>query len=502
MKKWFVFCLLLLLPALAFAAGEKEEGAVDMDEEVEIFVKLPSNPPDALPEITEALNKLTMRDLNATVRFEHYTWSDWRNKYKLDLVSGEPIDMLYSARWIGFFEFQADGAFKDISGMLPEYAPSAWANIDSDKWVRLTREDDAIYAVPPHWDTADAIGFVYREDLRKKYNVPEITSVEVLEQYLMAIKKNEPDMKPMGNGMIASNNYIRMVPHYRGIINDNVLYDVRNPKKALTTPLDHRDAVIQWATLNRDFYDKGFFSHDILANAGSARIAETDFRNGSIGMAFSNTGGYQSIRNELEAEHEDWEIGFVPAPYLNTGAYAYFKGLTQDLTVIPLAGEDTPRALKLLDNLLFEPEYYNLINYGIEGSHYTTIDDNTIELIVGNGFGPQGLAFWSIRNSDLDMTFGKEYESVGAMLQEELALGAYPDHSADFYIDEISSVKGVLAALDVVMDEHFTPLSVGLYPKSDIPAKVDTFFNALKNAGVKKLRDFVQPYWDMYIAQE
>jgi putative aldouronate transport system substrate-binding protein len=502
MKKLLVFSLFLLIPVLIFAAGEKEETAVSMDEEVEIFIKLPSNPPDALPQITEALNEMTMQDLNATVRFEHYTWSDWRNKYKLDLVSGEPIDMLYSAKWIGFFEFQADGAFKDISEMLPKYAPRVWENVDNDKWVRLTREDDAIYAVPAHWNAADANGFVYREDLRKKYNVPEITNVEAFEEYLMAIKKNEPDMKPMGNGKIADNNYLPMIPHHEDIIDAHILYDVRNAKKDLTTPLSHRDSIIEWATRNRDFYDKGFFTHDVLANAGSARIAETDFRNGSIGMAFSNSGGYQNIKNELEAEHEDWEIGFVPGPYLNAGRYALYKGVTQDLTVFPLAGEDTSRALQLLDKLLFDQEYYNLVNYGIEGTHYTTIDDNTIELIVGNGFSPQGLAFWSIRNDDLEMTFGEKYDSVGAKLKEELALDAYPDHSADFYIDEIDSVKAILAALDVVKDEHFTPLSVGLYPKSEVPAKVDAYLAALENAGVKKLRDFVQPYWDMYIAQQ
>ncbi|MFP4383321.1 MAG: extracellular solute-binding protein [Spirochaetia bacterium] len=502
MKKWFIFCLFLLLPALTFAAGEKEEGAVAMDEEVEIFVKLPSNPPGALSEITEALNEMTKRDLNATVRFEHYTWSDWRNKYKLDLVSGEPIDMLYSAKWIGFFEFQADGAFKDISGMLPQYAPRVWENVEEDKWVRLTRANDAIYAVPAHWNAADANGFVYREDLRKKYNVPEITNVDAFEQYLTAIKKNEPDMKPMGNGKIADDNYLPMVPHHEDIIDSHILYDVRSPDKDLTTPLDHRDSIIEWAERNRDFYDKDFFTHDILANEGSARIAETDFRNGSIGIAFSNSGGYQNIKNELETEKEDWEIGFVPGPHLNAGRYALFKGVTQDLTVFPLAGEDTPRALQLLDKLLFDQEYYNLVNYGIEGSHYKKVNENTIELIVGNGFGPQALAFWSIRNDDLEMTFDESYDSAGAKLREELALDAYPDYGADFYIDETASVKPILAALGVVKDEHYIPLSVGLYSKSEIPGKVDAYLKALENAGVKKLRDFVQPYWDMYIAQE
>ena len=41
---------------------------------------------------------------------------------------------------------------------------------------------------------------LWREDLRKKYNVPEITDWDSLAVYMDAIKENEPDMLPLATG--------------------------------------------------------------------------------------------------------------------------------------------------------------------------------------------------------------------------------------------------------------------------------------------------------------
>ncbi len=37
------------------------------------------------------------------------------------------------------------------------------------------------------------IGFTYREDLRKKYNLPEITDIASMEAYFAGIKEYEPN---------------------------------------------------------------------------------------------------------------------------------------------------------------------------------------------------------------------------------------------------------------------------------------------------------------------
>jgi putative aldouronate transport system substrate-binding protein len=499
-RLWTIAIVLAVLATAVFAAGDQEPQPVgqEEEEEVELYIKLPSNPPEDLDSVVTALEELTKEDLNATLRVEHYTWSDWKNKYKLDLVSGEPIDVLYSAAWAGFFEYQADGAFKDISQMLPDNAPRAWENIDRDRWLILTKENGEIYGVPPHWQQVDSVGFVYREDIRKVAEVPRIDSVDDLTTYLEAVKRVS-DMKPMGNGKLSSAPWMPMVPGHNYLLDSSILYNVENPTAPLTTTADHRDAIIEWATVNRDWYDRGFYTHDVLANAGSARIAETDFRNGTVGMAFTNTGGFRSIKTEVEAEHPDWEVGFVPAPQLGAGGYSYYKGVTQDLTVFPLAGKNTERGLRFLDHALFDRDYYYLINYGVAGKHYDRVDESTISLNVNTGFGPQGMAFWSIRNNDLDPEYAGAASNVDQVVRAALAEKSFHDHRRDFYIDDTSPVKTILASISVVWDEHFTPLNHGIYPKDEIPGRVDAFISALKEAGVEELRDFIQPHWDVYI---
>ena len=45
--------------------------------------------PKDLPVIEAEINKMAEADLNATVKFNFTTWTDWDQKYKLLLSSGQ-----------------------------------------------------------------------------------------------------------------------------------------------------------------------------------------------------------------------------------------------------------------------------------------------------------------------------------------------------------------------------------------------------------------------------
>ncbi|WNR43416.1 hypothetical protein [Paenibacillus roseipurpureus] len=117
-----------------------------------------------------------MKDLNATVKFNFTTWTDWDQKYKID---------------------------------------------------------GKIYTVPATYKEYVTTGFISREDLREKYNLPKPDSLANFEAYLAGIKKNVPDMVPLAansdvKGSL-SDQYKNLTIHPAGALPYGIQIPYKNP---------------------------------------------------------------------------------------------------------------------------------------------------------------------------------------------------------------------------------------------------------------------------------
>ena len=54
--------------------------------------------------VYEEINKLAKEDLNCTVTVKNLSWADYQQQYPLVLASGEQLDLVYAAEWLGYFE--------------------------------------------------------------------------------------------------------------------------------------------------------------------------------------------------------------------------------------------------------------------------------------------------------------------------------------------------------------------------------------------------------------
>lgn len=80
-------------------AGTEEKTGLDTSKEVELQFYMLGDAPKDLPSIEAQINKMAKEDLNATVKFIYTTWTDWDQKYKLLLSSGQSIDLIFTADW-------------------------------------------------------------------------------------------------------------------------------------------------------------------------------------------------------------------------------------------------------------------------------------------------------------------------------------------------------------------------------------------------------------------
>ena len=79
--------------------------------------------------------------------------------------------------------------------MLKTYMPKTYVEYPQEAWKKQNWMQD--YMIPCVGNEFESHGYIIRGDLRKKYGVNEIKTLDDLEAYFAAIKENEPGMTPI-----------------------------------------------------------------------------------------------------------------------------------------------------------------------------------------------------------------------------------------------------------------------------------------------------------------
>ena len=182
---------ILLALALLLALVPSALAADDMSEEANLVFYVMGDAPKDEAMVEDAINAVLKEKFNATVDFQFSTWTDFSLKYNNQLTSGG-ADLIYIANWLDYGLLARAGAFLELDDLLNEYAPELRALAGEDM-LNMCRVEGELYAVPALWPEYVPIGIKYREDLRKKYDLPYPDSLENIEAYFAGVKANEPD---------------------------------------------------------------------------------------------------------------------------------------------------------------------------------------------------------------------------------------------------------------------------------------------------------------------
>ncbi|MDG0808116.1 extracellular solute-binding protein [Cohnella rhizosphaerae] len=183
----------------ASASSSASPAGIDTSKKVHLQFYMLGNAPKDLPKVEAEINKMAQEDLNATVTFNFTTWTDWDQKYKLLLSTGQDVDLIFTADWTQYQQYAKKGAFLPLDDLLPTAAPGLSGFVPKDMWDAV-KINGKIYTVPATYQEYVTNGFVWREDLRKKYNLPTPVDIPTFEAYMDGIKKNEPSLQPLAIG--------------------------------------------------------------------------------------------------------------------------------------------------------------------------------------------------------------------------------------------------------------------------------------------------------------
>jgi putative aldouronate transport system substrate-binding protein len=413
------------------------------------------------------------------------------------LTSGENMDLIYSANWLTYATYAKKGAFMDLTNLIPKSAPKLNTQIPKTSWDTV-KVNNKIYAVPNQNPEYVQGTFIYREDLRQKYNLPEIKSIDTIEQYLAGIKKNETKLMPTDEAGcdVYDNLFVFSTPYEAVDIGDkdssNILIDPKNPHKVLETI--ETPEYKPFLTKMKSWADQGFWSKSALSKNEDG---VTSFENGKSAASFNSTlTKSKGTVEKLQKQHPDWKVGVFEYNRLMNKVHG--SAPTQNLSVIPAGCSNPERALALVEKLETDKEYYDLTQYGIKGLSYNLTDDGKLDYSKIEADKHGAPSSWAWTNKNLAR------QQIGAWDQWETRIKdnqklATPN-MLDAFVLDTDPIQNEFAAVNQVKNQYGKPLQAGLV--ANVDKAYNTFLSQSKNAGLDKYRDAVSKQLEAYLKEK
>jgi putative aldouronate transport system substrate-binding protein len=492
----FTFISSLLVGCINYdnKAMETKQSSIS-SEMVELQFYMIGDPPKDLELIQTEINKLAAEQLHTQVKFNFITWNDWDQKYRLLLTSGQPIDLIFTSEWSSYQSFAKKGAYLELDQLLPKVAPLLYDFIPQDMWdaVRINKK---IYTIPSTWKEYVTEGITYREDLRKKYNLPIPDSLETLEDYLVGVKHNDPSITPLADTIV---NHTSGVRHMTSkIVNANgvppygiqILYD--NPRNITSywgSKL-HLDNLITY----KRWMEEGLFPKNVLNIKEDQRNSLINGKSIAL-LNGQNPNQYLNVVNQVKSAHPEWKFSYVP--------FASMKGFAQPVHpihngfAIPINSKYPEEALAFYEKMVTDKRYNWLTQYGIEGTHFEVTDNGNYKPIGDpqeSGFPREGMNGWAWRNPEF-MLYDQNFDEVSDIFKT-LDKVSRPDIFTGF-AEDWTSYQAERAALEQVEKQYLYPLNVGLI--DDVQAGLEKFMVEARKAGLDKIQKDYKKQWLQYL---
>lgn len=497
MKKTFkIISLLTVLVVLtslfsgfsSTARANKIVNGVDVSNSVELTMYLLGDPQIDADKVYDEVNKKLKADINTTVKVKYLSWADWDKKYSLIFASGENFDCIYTADWAYYADQSTKHGFMEISkDMVKKYMPEYYAQVPGDFWNQL-KINGKMYMIPYLNKQVEGCQVpMIRGDLRAKYHLPVVKTINDLNNYLITVAKNEKGM--LGYDGLASGLVGFMNQVYYAQPNSLFMYQT---VPVFTTKLNDLTGKVNYALDDPAFLntlltakklsDGGVWSKSILASKNDNLKA---FNAGKSVFYSNNAEGVIQEFNTVNTENPKWnlEIADVSSSKLHQSSSAVRSGMA-----INANSKHADRVMLMLNLFGTHKDYYDLTTYGIEGVHYTPVGKNKmVSTPLGiTNYAPKANCPWGWERKDFmryptnvpDYAINLENDWIKKGLASKTPIVSFN------FID--TNIKNEVAACTNIYQTEGYVLLTGLSqnPKADLARlKAD-----LKKAGIDKIR--------------
>lgn len=448
-----------LLLSLALILGMM--GTVAMAEEKTVVKIQVMNAFQNLEPVLEEYYKRVANDpvlSNIELDFSYVTGGDYKDKINMLMTTQDEVkDLVFIGAWHGLEDFAKAGLLTDLTPYFnnPEYPGLQKAFSEGMVEAAMTyyqKEDGTwakgLYKIPLMQAMEDMRGLCYREDLRVKYELPEITNDETLMQYLETVMANEPDMA-FGWSMYMGFAY-QGSTHFTGML-DNV-YDIDifggNWEAPFHVALSEDGTKVLNAVMMGDAeaefakMPEGY-QHDFVTAYRLDQLKWEDYLSPYRGTSEEELGyapvSYAPLTemptriNDLGNDADlltiwpDAALRFYPVEEAQRNmvpASIVSPMVSNNFICVPAWSTNVDATMKFLDWMFASQENHDLFELGVEGLHWEAIGDKGYKSLgtdESNTYTMPGYSF----------TWNPNYVRYNEAVMENDELKAYYDYQND-----------------------------------------------------------------------
>ncbi|WP_025679929.1 ABC transporter substrate-binding protein [Paenibacillus massiliensis] len=498
-----LLALILVLSAVLAACGGSNEntanegsGASGAAGEVKLKMILLGGKPVDYELVFAELNKKLKEKMNATLEVEFLDWSDWNQKYPLKFAANEDFDLVYTSSWAYYNDQAIKGGFLEITDeMLQKNAPLTWEKMPKVSWDQA-KINGKLYMVPNNNLEITNKVVLYREDLRKKYGLPAINSLDTYATYLKTVAANEKGITAFGAKAADGWRWHELDQIALEQNNDFKVVDLRIP---LAYKLDDTTGKVfnvyetpEFKSLlgyYKDLSDNGAWSKNVVTNKNDIW---QDMKAGKVSSYAHNLGttAFNLAEARRDTPEQEYAIADITPGSKKLGAIS-----TQNGVAIHATTKQPEKALMLIDLLQNDKEIHDLTMYGIAGTHYNPEGDDKFSPGPSasnyTGFSNWG---WNSYLNRQDSSYPVEADDIFNNWQENVY--HYP---LETFVFDDAKVKSEVANISNVMVRYGIPLEYGLI--QDLDQGLAALNSQLKAAGIDKVQQEMQSQIDAFLAK-
>lgn len=425
----------------------------------------------SIPLIEEALNEITLKEINATIKLYPLHIKDHATKLNLMVASGEKLDLVLTGITTPLAGLVANNILLPLDDLLAQYGSDLMAK--QGDLLDAKKINGEIYAVTANLYPASAGGIMYNQEIAQAagLNMKAEMTLEEISALGEQVKAAGYYLTTPGDGGLNSFNIYYDINQFGGNYAYGVIFDPYNQTEIVNfykSP-EFRD----FALLMKSWRDNGYIPADALTNGQNGQDV---FRTSQILYQWTNLSPL-----DIVSQSNAWpfKVGFTQttAPSLTT------ENIQQFGYGIPVHCEKPEVVMQFLNLLYTNAEVSNLLNSGIEGVEYQKVSDNIIEYVEGINYGNAGYVRIFNRFGDAMQTY--QWTPATEDYYNELKL--FNERATKSrtlgYVFNAEPVATELAAINSVVAEFRPPLIAGAV--DDVDVALAAFNKALDAAGME-----------------
>ncbi|WP_058304279.1 ABC transporter substrate-binding protein [Gorillibacterium timonense] len=437
--------------------------------------------------VEEALNKILQEKINATIDIIAVDWGAWDDKINLMIASRDPVDVMFTASWNGYAKNVTKGAYIDLGPLLDKYGQGIKDTLDP-AFLNGSKINGKNYAVPTNKELASSGGIVYRKDIADELGIDmsKVKTIEDLDAVYKVVKEKKPTMYPLytTSATFAAHSFVEL--DYLGDTTIPGAID-KNSTDAKVKPAEEFPQYLNALKVTHDYFKKGYINKDAATSQTSTLDA---YKTGNV---FSTVEPLKPGKADELATATGLEGKL--AQITMTGKTVATSETTGAMLAISSTSENPERAMMLINLLHTDKEIVNLLNFGIEGTHFT-LNGNVMTPTDKSGQYAPGVA-WELGNQFINYVWNTEAADKWEQFKK-FNEGAKSSPALGFTFNS-EPVKSEVGALANVIREYQRVLETGsVDPEQELPK----FIAAQKSAGLDKVIAEKQKQLDEFLASK